>query len=165
MYPNNGYYGQPYGQPYPSGNPYTMGTTQYSSPQSQMQYPPFNPTNVQQHSYQPQQAAQISGRVVQNENEITPQEVPMDGTVSLFPTADYKCIYAKVWNSDGTIRTLKFSPVGDSEESNPTPSFRDEVMARFDAIEERLDKKQPQEGYSNQTLRARHLPKEESNEL
>lgn len=161
MYPNTGYYGQPY----PSGNPYTMGTTQYSSPQSQMQYPPFNPTNVQQCSYQPQQAAQISGRVVQNENEITPQEVPMDGTVSLFPTADYKCIYAKVWNSDGTIRTLKFSPVGDSEESNPTPSFRDEVMSRFDAIEERLDKKQPQEGYSNQTLRARHLPKEESNEL
>lgn len=72
MYPNNGYYGQPYGQPYPSGNPYTMGTTQYSSPQSQMQYPPFNPTNVQQRSYQPQQVAQISGRVVQNENEITP---------------------------------------------------------------------------------------------
>lgn len=22
MYPNNGYYWQPYGQPYPSGNPY-----------------------------------------------------------------------------------------------------------------------------------------------
>ena len=75
MYPNNGYYGQPY----PSGNPYMMGTTQYSSPQSQMQHPPFNPTNVQQRSYQPQQAVQISGRVVQNENEITPQEVPMDG--------------------------------------------------------------------------------------
>lgn len=87
MYPNTGYYGQSYGQPYPAGNPYTMGNTQYSSPQSQMQYPPFNPTNVQQRSYQPQQAAQISGRVVQNENEITPQEVPMDGTVSLFPTA------------------------------------------------------------------------------
>ena len=71
MYPNTGYYGQPYGQPYPSGNPYTMGTTQYSSPQSQMQYPPFNPTNAQQRPYQPQQASQISGRVVQNENEIT----------------------------------------------------------------------------------------------
>lgn len=162
MYPNTGYYGQPYGQPYQTGNPYTMGTNQYSSQQSQMQYPPFNPTNVQQ---RPQQPAQISGRIVQNENEITPQEVPMDGTVSLFPTSDYKCIYAKFWNSDGTISTLKFSPVGDSEESNPTPSFRDEVMARFDAIEERLDKKQPQEGYSNQNLRARHLPKEENNEL
>ena len=87
----------------------------------------------------------------------------MDGTVSLFPTADYKCIYAKVWNSDGTIRTLKFSPVGDSEESNPEPSFRDEVMARFDAIEERLDKKQ--DSYSQQSVRARHLPKEENHEL
>lgn len=162
MYPNTGYYGQPYGQPYPTGNPYTMGTNQYSSQQSQMQYPPFNPTNVQQ---RPQQPAQISGRIVQNENEITPQEVPMDGTISLFPTSDYKCIYAKFWNSDGTISTLKFSPVVDSEESNPTPSFRDEVMARFDAIEERLDKKQPQETYSSQNLRARHLPKEENNEL
>lgn len=31
MYPNTGYYGQPYGQPYPSGNPYTMGTTAINS--------------------------------------------------------------------------------------------------------------------------------------
>lgn len=162
MYPNANYYGQPY----PTGNPYTMGANQYPSAQPQMQYPPYTPGTVQQRPYQAQQTAPISGRVVQSESEITPQEVPMDGTVSLFPLADNSCIYVKAWNSDGTIRTLKFSPVGDSEESNPKPSFRDEVMARFDAIENCL--KTPSVDYTNKVIesqpRARHQAKEQNDE-
>src|SRR5690625_4963374 len=52
----------------------------------------------------------LPGRQVANSDEITPQEVPMDGSVSLFPQQDYSCIYAKTWTKEGTIATLKFVP-------------------------------------------------------
>lgn len=54
--------------------------------------------------------AMIPGRLVANADEITPQEVPMDGSVSLFPQNDYSAIYAKTWTKDGTIATMKFIP-------------------------------------------------------
>ena len=48
---------------------------------------------IQQPARQPQpmptqQIVNLAGRVVQNEQEITPQEVAMDGSISLFPLAD-----------------------------------------------------------------------------
>ena len=52
----------------------------------------------------------IPGRLVNNLDEITPQEVPMDGSVSLFPQNDYSAIYAKTWTKDGTIATVKYVP-------------------------------------------------------
>lgn len=59
---------------------------------------------------QPNRFQSIPGRLVNNLDEITPQEVPMDGSVSLFPQADYSAIYAKTWTKDGTIATVKFIP-------------------------------------------------------
>lgn len=44
---------------------------------------------------------QISGRVVNSLDDITVQEVPTDGTMALFPSADGKCIYSKRWTPDG----------------------------------------------------------------
>lgn len=64
---------------------------------------PARPTTYQQPNY-------ISSRLIKSLDEITPQEVPMDGSVSLFPMEDYSCVYAKAWNRDGTIRTVKYIP-------------------------------------------------------
>ena len=64
---------------------------------------PARPTTYQQPNY-------ISSRLIKSLDEITPQEVPMDGSVSLFPMEDYSCVYAKAWNRDGTIRTVKYVP-------------------------------------------------------
>ena len=49
----------------------------------------------------------LPGRVVNNLDEITPQEVPMDGSVSLFPQQDYSAIYAKTWTKDEAITTVE----------------------------------------------------------
>lgn len=85
--------------PLPSYSNYTM-----SNPMANMQ-------SIQsQISSLPQANSGILGRMVNNENEITPNEVPMDGGMSLFPKSDYSCIFAKGWNSNGTIRTVKFVP-------------------------------------------------------
>lgn len=48
---------------------------------------------------------QISGRAVNPLDDITVQEVPTDGTVASFPSADGKCIYGKRWTPDGNILT------------------------------------------------------------
>lgn len=76
----------------------------------------------------------IPGRVVRTEGEITPNEVPMDGSVSLFPAADYSCITAKSWQPDGTIATVRYVPEAVPEEDPLAP-----IVARLEAIEKRLD--------------------------
>lgn len=93
MYPNNGYYGQPYGQPYPSGNPYTMGTTQYSSPQSQMQYPPFNPTNAQLRT-EIQQKDLAASQCAQNAyliQQLRPAAIPAFNVPNPYANYGYGC--------------------------------------------------------------------------
>lgn len=102
-------------------NPQFQPTPQYSGGVQQTTMQPFmygNPQTIQQTLYQPQTAypSQINrqqvmhGRVVNSAEEIMPNEVAMDGSVSLFPTRDYSRIYAKAWNSDGTITTIEFVP-------------------------------------------------------
>lgn len=45
----------------------------------------------------------IPGRMIYSPDEIMPQEVPMDGSVSLFPMHDWSCVYGKWWTSNGQI--------------------------------------------------------------
>lgn len=67
-----------------------------------------------------QRQPQISGRMIGNISEVVPNEVPMDGSVSFFPQSDYSCIYAKKWNTDGTIQTVKFVPVVETDKTQET---------------------------------------------
>ena len=77
----------------------------------------------------------IHGHTIKDENtEIAPNDVPMDGTVSLFPTENYSCIFAKHWNKDGKITTTKFVPVPSDEDYVPTPGFEDEMRSRMDEL-------------------------------
>lgn len=84
---------------------------------------------------QPSRFQSIPGRTVNNLDEITPQEVPMDGSVSLFPQADYSAIYAKTWTKDGTIATVKFVPEQPQMEPQKSP-----LEERLDRIDQRFDK-------------------------
>lgn len=77
----------------------------------------------------------IPGRLVANADEIMPQEVPMDGSVSLFPQNDYSCIYAKTWTKEGTIATVKFIP---EQPQNGEPQ-KSPLEMRLDSIEQKLD--------------------------
>lgn len=93
-------------------NPYPIPQNGFQSPQQQYYYYP-NQTYIPQQNpvYQPSQPPRqvgIRGRIVNSETEILPQEIPMDGTVSLFPMADFSCIFAKKWLSNGTIETQKY---------------------------------------------------------
>ena len=88
----------------------------------------------------PAMPASIPGRMVTNADEIVPQEVPMDGSVSLFPQNDYSCIYAKTWTKEGTIATMKFVPE-QPQNGEPKKSPLEERLDRIDQQLESLNKK------------------------
>ena len=73
-------------------------------PQYQQAYQP------QMTQYQQKQLSPITGRIVSNAEEIMVQEVPTDGSIAWFPSADGSCVYGKRWTPDGNITTLRFVP-------------------------------------------------------
>ena len=89
----------------------------------------------------PQQAqtptpSYLFGKVVNDPNQITPNEVPMNGSPGFFPTPDYSAIYLKAWNSNGSINTIKFVPEVQNAESKEDPLK--EVLERLDRIEKSI---------------------------
>lgn len=104
--PNQMY--QPYNQQTMYGQYNSYYPYQYQQPRYDLQQnqPLFN----QQQSIQPQQQAGLNGKVVQAVEQITANDVPMDGSVAVFPKQDMSEIYAKSWNADGTIRTIVYKP-------------------------------------------------------
>ena len=124
-YQNNPFYGSVGFTPMP-GTSYAPQNGGYTTSSQTYQNP---------YVQQPSRFQSIPGRLVNNLDEITPQEVPMDGSVSLFPQADYSAIYAKTWTKDGTIATVKFIPEQPQMEPQKSP-----LEERLDRIDQRFDK-------------------------
>lgn len=92
-------------------------------------------------NFQRPSMAMIPGRPIANADEITPQEVPMDGSVSLFPQQDYSCIYAKTWTKEGTIATMKFvpeQPQAATEQKSPLEERLDRIDQKLEALDKKL---------------------------
>ena len=88
----------------------------------------------------------LPGRIVTDANEIAPQEVPMDGSVSLFLKNDYSCIYAKQWSGDGSIQTVRYVPEMPQTSAEPAMSVDDrfkQLNDRFDQLEKLILKRRP----------------------
>ena len=101
----------------------------------------------------PQIAKPLSGRIVNSDSEITPNEVVMDGSISLFPQSDYSCIFAKQWGPDGTIQTVRYIPevVEPETVAEATSGINlSNIMDRLDEIETLLKKQN--KPYNNRKL-------------
>lgn len=139
-------------QPYV--NPYYLqqnqqGYPQYYNPLAQVQNRPIDYQQNMPNNYQQNQIVQgINGKIISEINQITANDVPMDGSVAFFPKQDLSEVYAKSWNADGTIRTVTYKPVLDGE---PKTSAEPEklkcdlseesaqnIMNKFDEISDRL---------------------------
>lgn len=96
-------------------NPYQMPQVNSYVPQYQQYQQAYNPMqNIQrfQQQQQPEQMQQgIFGKVVQSQDSIVANDVPMNGSVAFFPKSDLSEIYAKQWSADGTISTMVFKPI------------------------------------------------------
>ena len=138
----------PYMQPQ---NPYMDRMNFLQNYQQNLQQP-LVPTSMSGANQQamPQQIVGINGRIVQAVENINANEVPMDGSVAFFPKQDLTEIYAKSWNTDGTIRTLTFKPVlndktdilsGDTEklEFDLSEKATEGIMAKLNELSEKIE--------------------------
>lgn len=114
----------------------------YQNPfQQYQQYQPMIPQQMPQQMNQmqtPQMRTGITGRMVKSVEEIAPSEVPMDGTVAFFPSQDGSVIFAKGWNTDGTISTIEYAPVQRQEDDNATGPTLFDVMNQLSDIQDLL---------------------------
>lgn len=131
-----------------------MQMNQYQTMANYMpQYQQYQPYNMLQRYQQPdiqQMQSGICGKVVQSQDMIVANDVPMNGSVAFFPKQDLSEIYAKQWGADGKISTMVFKPI---QNDNPNKlskdteklkiGLSDEVtevfMKRFDELEKRID--------------------------
>ena len=106
------------------------------------QYGQTQPPYIPAPTYQPQTSNQsvptvnqsrpqgILGHMITSPDQITPQEIPMDGSISLFPMQDGSAVIGKFWDSNGQIKTIRFIPENVEQPRQQDP---------FAAINERLD--------------------------
>lgn len=107
-------------------NPYQMPQANNYIPQYQTYQQAYNTMQNIQRFQQPQQFEQmqqgIFGKVVQSQDSIVANDVPMNGAVAFFPKSDLSEIYAKQWSADGTISTMVFKPI---QNDNPNKLSQD----------------------------------------
>ena len=125
--------------PYPNFIPYPNQYPQaFQQPYGEQNYNNYNQSNQQPVT----QTAKfnIAGKFVNTVNEILPQDVPMDGSRSVFPTYDGNTIFVKYWNPDGTISTVKYdkadpiAPLTDSSEDSKWGAIRYELESLSDRV-------------------------------
>lgn len=101
-----------------------------------IQYPTVASTT---YPYQPMRPIGMSGRFVNSASEITPNEIAMDGSYSVFPMNDMSKIFVKSWNTDGTISTLEFVPAAkEKPEDKPEEDRIGIILEKISKIEEQL---------------------------
>lgn len=123
--------------------PWLPNQNQFQQPQPQFQHQYAPQLSNFQNGTQNQrmmQIQQLHGRVVGSPNEIVVDDVRTDGGISLFPTRDYSCIYAKQWGNDGGINTIKYVPEKPTNMEDPNMVFQRNVIERLERIEQTISK-------------------------
>lgn len=91
----------------------------------------------------------LIGKVVNDVSAVSPNDVPMDGNIAIFPKNDMSEIYCKQWKQDGTIQTVVYKPILDQNQAEGTNipqmdfnalnedvrALRGEISERFDRLE------------------------------
>lgn len=152
---------QNYNVPMMQPNQYDrMAQLQNYNQNLQQQFPSMQPVINQN----PVHNVGINGKFIQVVENITANDVPMDGSVAVFPKQDMSEIICKAWQADGTIRTVFFKPVLEEQPDN-LPQMKEKLkfdisdastevlMKRFDDITERLEKME--KSMSKQTSRTK----------
>lgn len=96
---------------------------------------------LQQVTQQVQQMPLIPARMTTGLDDIRPNELPSDGTVSLFMQSDYSAVYAKAVNAQGTIDTVRYVPERPAQTEQPINNGFSSIEQRLDRIEKLLSKR------------------------
>ena len=121
-------------------NPYQIPQVNNYMPQYQSYQQAYNPMQNIQRFQQPQQEQMqqgIFGKVVQSQDSIVANDVPMNGSVAFFPKSDLSEICAKQWIADGTISTMGFKPL---QNDNPNKSSQDTEKLKIGLSDEATER-------------------------
>lgn len=107
----------------------------WTAAQRQMAFAPQTPQiNERIFQQQPQtpppRPTYLPGRVVNSPDDIRASEIPMDGTVAVFPASDYSYVVLKAWNSNGSIQTEIYQHINPNAEKQKDPKFEEFKMGR-----------------------------------
>ena len=94
---------------------------QYPQYQQMMQNPYLQRMeNLQQfqQTLQPQAQIPALGKVVDSIDAVKATDIPMDGNMYYFPTADGNTVFGKRWLSSGQTQILAFKPVLEDDHNN-----------------------------------------------
>ena len=118
-------------------------------PQYQSQFNPHmqrmeNLQQFQQAIQQPMSPTQMSGtsqftplgKIVESVDMVKATDIPMDGSMYYFPTADGNMIFSKQWMPNCQTRILTFKPVLDD---NPNTSSQNEEKLNFEVLGQVLE--------------------------
>lgn len=90
------------------------------------------------------QAPRLAGKLVNGFEEVTANDVPMDGNIAAFIKNDGTEIQLRAWKPDGTIATTRFKPILEQKVEDTTPNeqnaFYDDFKQFKTDIFERLDR-------------------------
>lgn len=115
----------------------------YNYPQYSSQYPmqgSYQPYVPQLPSVTPTTTQPtLTGHLVASPDEIKPNDIPMNGQAAYFPSNDGKVIYAKAWNTDGSIATVRY--VAESAEETPAQPTLFDIANQLQNIEDLLNAK------------------------
>uniref|UniRef100_A0AAU8B8G5 Uncharacterized protein n=1 Tax=Dulem virus 39 TaxID=3145757 RepID=A0AAU8B8G5_9CAUD len=146
FYPNNQI--PMYSQGY---NP--MMNAQQRLAQMEQQYPQFaGQGQFQPQMQQTQQFSGLNGRIVDDFNTLSANDVPMDGNGAIFIKKDGSEIQLRNWTANGTIQTTSYKPILEPNPENGTNipqmdlnglyedvrALRVEISERFDRLEKSM---------------------------
>lgn len=93
----------------------------------------------------------LTGRIIPDTNDVTPDEIPMDGRLAVFPMHDLSRICLKAWTENGVAtqwyipeQRVAAQPAHQQQENPQTPTviipddFKNDIYSRLDAIEKAL---------------------------
>ena len=148
-------------------NPYLQQRF-YQQPQQyqQMQQLQQPTQQIQQPQFQSQQLPQLIGRPVNQVEEITANDVPMNAPYALFPKSDLSEIYLKSWTANGTIQTIAFKPVQMNQAGNSlrnqselkiglTEDVTQALMSQFEELKNKIDRLEQSMSGNSGTVRAK----------
>lgn len=108
--------------------------------QMQMQQSYFPQNMSMNTAQQPQvQFLGLNGKFVQSAENITANDVPMDGSIAFFPKQDMTEVYVRAWQGDGTIKNVIFRPVEPIVNNQPDNSALEQEKSKYGEISNILD--------------------------
>lgn len=118
-----------------------MGQNNYGNYRNNMAFGQMPQNNMNSQNNYSSHRNMIPGRMVDNEEDIQFNEIPMDRSFSTFITNDLQHVYLKTVGGDGKVYTNIYNLQGDGQEAAQNPL--DLIMERLDRLEEMLKKPVP----------------------